>query len=371
MHKERIPFLDVLRGLAILLVVVSHWYPQQHAINAVQWGEMGVDLFFVLSGFLITRMLLQAKDALDGGAATLGSILKWFFVRRFFRIVPVYAMAVALLWMVDTYLVPKAGMYEVHGKLIWYILPLVNVGMWLEQGWYFIAPHFWSLSAEEQFYLIWPFCILITPRRWLMPGMLLAIAVAIASNYKIGHWTGRYEMVNILTITCVDAFGLGGFLAWWYAKPRHFPIHYCFFVLAICLTPYWMEANTRFAATFLPLRTLVSVTSCALMCIGLAYERPNEMIGKQGGMGQFYRGIGFIGKVSYGMYVFHFPLPYAFRYGAILLGKEAAWQSMDVTAQFWIMLPVLIGLAAISYTYFELPLQRWGKRLVPGYASLA
>jgi peptidoglycan/LPS O-acetylase OafA/YrhL len=122
LNKERIQFLDALRGLAVLLVVVSHWYPQQNAINAVQWGELGVDLFFVLSGFLITRLLLEAKEALVAGETAFGRILKWFFVRRFFRIVPIYALAVAVLWLVDTYLVPKAGMYEVNGNLFWYVI---------------------------------------------------------------------------------------------------------------------------------------------------------------------------------------------------------------------------------------------------------
>jgi peptidoglycan/LPS O-acetylase OafA/YrhL len=169
----------------------------------------------------------------------------------------------------------------------------------------------------------------------------------------------------------VDAFGTGGFLAWWYARPRKFPIHYVFFALAILLTPYWMAANTRFAATFLPLRTLVSITCCALICIGLSYRIPNEIGKRTDWAGAMYKTWVFIGKISYGMYVYHFPLPYAFRFGAKLLGQEAVWMGLDITAQFWLMLPVLVGLSYASFALIELPLQRLGKRLVPSYTSPA
>lgn len=152
-HSSRNPSLDGLRGLAIALVILYH-------LNLVGFGWVGVQLFFVLSGFLITRLLLALREQ-----PSLGSYLKIFYGRRALRIFPVYYLYLLLL------------------LLLWWALPTAQQGPVAEQWRYaasytsnwlgmtgghqktYFLDHFWSLPIEEQFYLFWPLLLFFTPRR--------------------------------------------------------------------------------------------------------------------------------------------------------------------------------------------------------------
>ena len=96
-----LPQLDGLRGVAIALVLVAHFPPSEGFAAVLPWGALGVQLFFVLSGFLITRILLRCRDAIAVGGATLRSSLRGFYGRRCLRIVPVFYLSLAVLWLCD------------------------------------------------------------------------------------------------------------------------------------------------------------------------------------------------------------------------------------------------------------------------------
>lgn len=166
MAKGHIPFLDGVRGMAVLLVFCYHCAPYGWKASWLSFGWSGVDLFFVLSGFLITGILLKAKDGKN--------YYKNFFVRRFLRLFPLYYSV--LLFVI--YLLPWLG-YQLHNHetlrdiqvYFWTYVP--NVFIALKGNPEFTGfNHFWSLGVEEQFYLIWPLIV-----RNLKPKNLLKLAV--------------------------------------------------------------------------------------------------------------------------------------------------------------------------------------------------
>jgi peptidoglycan/LPS O-acetylase OafA/YrhL len=176
--SRHIPELDGIRGIAILLVVFYHFgrYTPDHStvanflyrgIKGLGWT--GVDLFFVLSGYLITRILLGTKDSKD--------YFKSFYMRRALRILPLYYLAVFLFF--DCGLPRMASAYQpAWTEQLWYWLPVSNWHSAFGVLAYSPIGHLWSLAVEEQFYLIWPVVIFFLSENALL---VLCIVLIVAS----------------------------------------------------------------------------------------------------------------------------------------------------------------------------------------------
>jgi peptidoglycan/LPS O-acetylase OafA/YrhL len=203
-----VPALDGLRALAVLAVLVSH-YGLGHALSPLErllpWGHMGVYLFFVLSGLLITSILLEYRDH-TSNFTELKHALKTFYARRALRIFPAY-YATILLFLIF-------GAEEFKSVIVYHIFYLSNTvaATSIEDG--LIHPssaHFWSLSVEEQFYLFWPLVILTVPRRHLPLIGLCLIFVAPVTRASL-FLTGYTHVVGYLP-TATDALAAGSLLA--------------------------------------------------------------------------------------------------------------------------------------------------------------
>lgn len=195
--------LDGLRFVAIALVLVDHFTA---AINKIPIGPLGVNLFFVLSGFLITRILITSSEKYKGDKGGFQGYFKRFFIRRTLRIFPVYYLCIFLLFIFN---VPP-----VREKLPWFVLYSSNIYMALNQTWMGVVDHFWSLSVEEQFYLIFPVVIFFTPRKWLVPAFVTMLVVSILFRMYF-FFAGYSWIVNYVSMpACLDSFGLGAFMAW-------------------------------------------------------------------------------------------------------------------------------------------------------------
>ena len=146
------PQLDGLRAVAVLAVAWSHWErPYQFGIP---FGA-GVHLFYVLSGFLITGILLEVRQQHQRGAA-----LRTFYIRRALRIFPAFYLTLAFAWWAE---VPP-----LRETLAWHATYLSNAQIVLTETWPGAISHFWSLAVEEQFYLLWPWLIVFVPERLLL-----------------------------------------------------------------------------------------------------------------------------------------------------------------------------------------------------------
>jgi peptidoglycan/LPS O-acetylase OafA/YrhL len=204
------PPLDGLRGLAILLVMLYHYNVELNHTNFLQrlagsifgFGWSGVDLFFVLSGFLITGILLDTRES--------PNCLSAFYMRRVLRIFPLYYLSLIVVFLLvpaifaqDVMILPAAEFRKAY---------LVYVQNWLGgfhppgQG---IVGHYWSLAIEEQFYLVWPLVIVfLAPRRlpWIIGATCL---FTIGWRITLLHLGAEPEAIYRNTTTRIDALLMG------------------------------------------------------------------------------------------------------------------------------------------------------------------
>src|SRR5262249_9075046 len=187
------PALDGVRALAVLGVIASH-------SGMFGLGWLGVDIFFGLSGYLITSILIDGKAAARSAQSYFGP----FYIRRSLRILPL-AWAVAIL---------VAAVRGEWSGLGWYVGYLVN---WLPQS----PPprdlgHYWSLAVEEQFYLVWPAVVFFSSSRTLWRATLAIIAIDVAFRFSVSMWPPAFmtpQLRDLATFARADTLAAGALLA--------------------------------------------------------------------------------------------------------------------------------------------------------------
>jgi peptidoglycan/LPS O-acetylase OafA/YrhL len=216
--SARIPCLDGLRALSILGVLVAHSngtgrFPVSHWWELPgDLGNLGVRCFFVISGFLITHLLLRELN--DTG----GISLKDFYIRRIFRIFPAFyafILCVVTLWL--------AGLVAVKGSDLGYAATY-TINFVEKKSW--VVGHLWSLSVEEQFYLLWPMCIVIAgltnAKRIALGTVALVPLLRVAVWYLLPQYQG---LISKAFPTVCDAIATGCLLAcfrdWLWTLPRY------------------------------------------------------------------------------------------------------------------------------------------------------
>lgn len=206
MAEKRWSEIDGLRALAVSGVMLSHWAPA--LMNPFNAGFAGVRLFFVISGFLITEILLRRRDVLATGASSFRPELETFYARRTLRIFPAYYAAIAVILMIGWY-----SHREVEGVL-WHMAYLTNVHIFQQAVWPAQFGRFWSLAVEEQFYLIWPAMVFLTPAKALRPALaaLIVGAVVFRLTLFLGGFDPRTQIAPLLP-ACLDPLGFGALLA--------------------------------------------------------------------------------------------------------------------------------------------------------------
>jgi len=330
--------LDGLRAIAVLLVFLHHWVPPRTALRLIPCGELGVHLFFVLSGFLITSILLRGRGAPTSTLRRRQLLV--FYGRRFLRIFPVYYVLLVVLFVLD---VPP-----VRRTIGWHAAYLSNFYFALH-GWGGYVNHFWSLAAEEQFYLVVPWLLLFTPTS-LLPVMIGILPVA--------GWIGRCLLlalgfdtmsISVLPLSSSDTLGSGCFLAWRAWRGRSTGMGWLGVLglaALLLLNLIALAGDGRPMALFAP-------TALALFC-GWAVWRAAH--GFDGVLGAFLSNafVVYLGRISYGLYLFHVFAP---------LVWGSAMRTFAVSTMFgfwWLRLPTFflltLGTAALSSRYLEKPL---------------
>jgi len=199
--------LDGLRGIAILLVMVHRLYPRAAGTPwPVEAGWVGVDLFFVISGFLIAGILIDTRDDPD--------YFRNFYARRVLRIFPLFYLLVGGMLLVFP-LAGHADFLRAAGSPLWYLLQLGNLpeGLLGRDPPYWLAP-VWSLAIEEQFYLTFPLLVRRSePRRlgrWLIAIAVLALAVRLVTTALVPD---RARLQYLFTLCRLDTIAIGCWLA--------------------------------------------------------------------------------------------------------------------------------------------------------------
>jgi peptidoglycan/LPS O-acetylase OafA/YrhL len=201
---RHVPSLDGVRGIAVLLVLAFHAWPSQWTA----FGWMGVDLFFVLSGFLITGILADGRETVHRA--------RTFYVRRILRIMPLYYAVLILMFVVLPLIHrPRDPVYAqlVHDQA-WYWTYTSNWLLGLQIPPHFnYMNHFWSLAVEEQFYLVWPLVVWHTSRKTAMRVAGCAIVGALVCRIALAGAGVWWLATYFLTPCRLDALAVGSVVA--------------------------------------------------------------------------------------------------------------------------------------------------------------
>lgn len=215
--QTHFPVLDGLRGLAILLVMFYHFslpHTRFHGHEAgwllqlAQAGWLGVDLFFVLSGFLITGILAQTRAH--------PHYFRNFLGRRFLRIWPLYYLSLLLLLVVMPLILPSTPtqLQSMQEKQWWFWLYGANWLFALEKGFSQTSGgYFWSLAVEEQFYVVWPLVVYLLGDRGLLRVSLGLLAVSLLSRVVLVKMGVSAGTLYVMTFTHLDGLAVGSCLA--------------------------------------------------------------------------------------------------------------------------------------------------------------
>jgi peptidoglycan/LPS O-acetylase OafA/YrhL len=296
--------LDGLRFFALVSVTIGHWIAWEtdnYLIKVIPWSR-GVILFFVLSGYLISDILMSLREKIDTKQITFANALKSFYVRRLLRIFPPYYFLIFFLLYYS---------YENINEIkFWLFTFSTNILMCFKYSAVGDAEHLWSLAVEEQFYIIWPFVILLIGKNKLLKFISLIIIISLLSrivSYSFYPASKDPAVLNYFTLNLFLPLALGGILA--YSKNyathlyQYFNNYYllilsiliyiaCFYFFGLIIRSdfYWLvfdEYLFAIACLFIVCRASQNKFKLLPKII-----LENEVIV-------------FLGKISYGLYLYH------------------------------------------------------------------
>lgn len=340
--SDRLPQLDGLRGAAILFVIWHHF--GLHLPGWLDIGPIAPSIFFLLSGYLITRSILGRPM---GPGQMLG-----YHIRRLARLLPALYLMLVVGWLV--------GLEEFRDGLGWHAGFLSNFQMAGTDDWSGSLSHLWSLSVQEQFYFIWPL-VLFLPNR-LLPGAFITLFFG-AAVFRAGclH-AGTSDLFRWLMLPAsFDAFSAGALVAWLVRRHEGRPL----------IPAKWMAAATTIALIcWLIARKLRYLEGTRHM--GLAFVDLFEtvtlafllMVLLQNLSAPVVRIFSFkplvaVGRVSYGVYVWHILVAYAF--GPLLDAAGVTTQAHDIVRCAFLTI-ASVSVAWLSWIAIERPFIEWTRR---------
>jgi peptidoglycan/LPS O-acetylase OafA/YrhL len=278
--------------LAVLLVIWDHTTRIDLGIG----GYHGVLLFFVISGFLITGILLNAR----GKAAPL-HILRAFVVRRVLRIFPIYYVVLAVAFLL--------GIEGVRTSTAWHFAYLSNWFFIFKGGFGGPLSHLWSLAVEEQFYLLWPWFALFLPFRFLPWAIVLMIVTGPVSRLVISAARWNEVAIWVATPTVLDALGLGCLLAYVIRRPKTAErvANWALIVGLLLIGLQYLGTQTAIPAGF---HFAIDRLGWRFVCLWIVYRASGGLGNGPVGRLLRLRPLVYIGTISYGIYLIHnFVLP--------------------------------------------------------------
>ena len=343
-QESRIASLDGLRAVAIGCVIAAHLqgdrgFPLPPSLLLDALGLLGVNAFFVLSGFLITGLLMRevSRDHTIN--------LRHFYFRRTLRIFPPYYVFIAFVVIVGA-----VGVWSVSWKDLLYSATYTSNYAWLGEHRLFVGfplSHSWSLAVEEQFYLVWPASMLLlglSRARWLPLVIIAGAPIATMLEERAGWGIAGYSFE---TVSAGLAFGCA--LALWYSRLSESP------VFQVLMRSLWLPFVAVAVAFLRPLTLTLphsqslthSVQLLALtLLLAWCVENPRSVLGRVLNT----RPVTYVGRLSYSLYLWQ--QPFLIRHG------NDGWPQ-----PFPINLLLVAAAALLSYYLVERPALRWRARI--------
>ncbi|WP_158218575.1 acyltransferase [Synechococcus sp. 1G10] len=350
------PQLDGIRAIAVMGVIAHH--TSQALPGSPSFGYLataGVHIFFVLSGFLITSILLKLKKKVAHGSEDLLRGLRVFFIRRALRIYPLYFTVLLAAILIN--------LGEARELAPWLATYTLNIKMGAQDWYEAYYAHFWTLAVEHQFYLAWPILIMALPSRttWMAPVLAIVISLATKGFYVYSGYTSMTGLATyISTQSNLDLLALGSALSFVYpmvkarvskAGPKaigllaYLPLAYviaAFIIRQTGIGPKW--ADIVFGNLFSGLG-YVGIVAVA----GLSLP---SMMGWLLGIAPLQ----YLGQISYGAYVFH----------PFIIDNMLPYLKSGIISSSQLVLITCIGtllIAGASYYFLELPCMSLKSRL--------
>lgn len=350
--------LDGVRAIAILLVMAFHF-------GLIRFGWMGVQLFFVLSGFLISGILLKEKEQ----KAPLIAKLKKFWIRRSLRIFPLYYIYLLVFVMIYCWVAFPEGYLHDLPYLFTYTYNLTRISdSWHESP---VYTHFWSLCVEEQFYLFFPFIIFLLSKRSLRFLLLAVLILAplfrwLFGNYLFATGTPSFQVFDVIywfPLSHLDAFFTGTAIGLLQLgerirRPLLLFISALLITLAAGLANYYTDSHGHTLPVSMGYNFgdtnsyqhvwYYSVLNCCAGALLLLLVSPHTS-GAGSLITKFFenRVLVAIGKVSYGMYILHW---------VIQTQIISTWIPVNDHNKYWLFLvdaPLVYGLSWLSFNLIE------------------
>lgn len=342
-----LPRLDGLRAISIVLVLVEHFFWNSHGA-----GDVGVTIFFVISGYLITSILVSYSEVM-----TIRNAAARFYWRRSIRLFPIYYLCIVV-----TAIFAIGGM-----RYTWWInaLYLMNFKVAWNGAWNG-SSHFWSLCVEEQFYLLWFVVVMAIPRRFLLAAIVFFIALA--PLYRgAAYLAGASPFENVLLPGAMDSLATGALifyavrfspesLPWKGFQKARWPLAYLSGCMLIGIHILGDDLLTRVF-----FRIAMNIFSACL--ISLSIEKAEHWsVDWLGGAA-----IRHIGKISYGIYVYHYFVPEIV--DAHIRFDWVHSYTGGHLLRFIVLSAMSVAIAEISWRVIERPISKFKDRMPFSYRS--
>jgi len=345
--------LDGLRAICFLGVFLFH-------TDSIRfwWGAYGVHVFFALSGFLITKILLTHENSVPTG-----DLIKSFYIRRFLRIFPAYYMILILLLIFASVPYMTSIFFYVYNIKL-FLLSLAGKAGEVALHWNEWGMHFWSLSVEEQFYIIYPILFLYLAKKYRAQFFVLSIllSILVTTAFKFAASTTYY---GYLPFVCGEYILWGCFLAYLehHGKlskiPRDRMFYYCilaFVVYCYLRDPPRYTYSRSFITIFPGFEQTITAVLFALLIWSL-WHADSDPVAKALAWGP----LAYFGKISYGLYLIH---PFMWNLFDIV---KAKWEVLNGVPVFLGRLSLTVFFAVLSWHFFENPINKMKVKVPYGF----
>lgn len=337
--NARLSYIDMLRGIAVLMVICRHWPPGSHLGNL---GWLGVDLFFVISGFLISNLLFSELEK----AGTID--LTRFFLRRGLKIYPLFFLLILVTWLVNYF-----GGYDPATR------PYLHELLFIQNYFGGVYLHTWSLAVEEHFYIILLLCFAFFTKRRTMLPYLFALLVVLPLVFRAWRVMSGDANNHFATHTRIDSLFIGVLLCygWRYHRDRFSISRTKKNFLLIACSAYVLsyafvmpESGYVQSIGF----TLIALAFAGILSCALTTKGPGNA---------FSRPLSFIGYYSYPVYLLHIPVKWILEY----FGMEEQTGAINIV--YFFIYAFLCVAAGVAFSeMIEQPILRWRDRKIPSRA---